>query len=599
MPALTHPLPEVSVADAEEILLTHWKLRGQVRVLPGERERNFHVYTGEGREFVLKVASPLESLAVIELQVEALSHIATTRADLPVPRIVPATDGSRLVSHPVKGEDHSARLLTWLPGRPLAEVSPHAPDLLREIGRSLGALTAALATFQHPAARRDLKWDLGAAGWIAGHVARLEEDGPRHRVERILDEYTSRLVPELARTRASVVHNDANDYNVLVTGTSDGGLALSGIIDYGDLLYSHPVCDLAIAIAYVMMGKPDPLSAATPLVAGYHESFPMSERELGLLFPLARTRLAVSVVNAALQAKAEPGNAYLQVSADGAARLLEQLDTVHPRLAEYRFRDACGLEPCPGSAAVARWLDANREHVAPLSGSPFGPGDVHVHDFSVTSGTIGSIEQWSDQRRFTQLVNEELASVGARVGIGRYDEVRALYTTDLFRVEGNDGPEWRTVHLGIDVGAAPGAAIHAPIDGIVHSLRDNDAAGDYGPTVILEHAATHERPVFWTLYGHLNRETLTRVQPGQSIRAGDAIGWLGDVSVNGGWWPHVHVQVICDLFDRSGDFQGVARPVERTVMLSVSPDPSPLLGLDASGRASRAADVSELRQRRT
>ena len=615
MPALTHPLPRISATDAQDILATHWGLGGTLRPLPGERERNFHVYTGDGHEFVLKVASPLEAAATIELQVAALDFLADHLPSAPVPRVVPARDGSRVVPHDVGGEGHTARLLTWLPGRPLAEVSPHTPALLQNVGESLGSVAQALSAFEHPAARRAIKWDLAGAGWIADHLDRVRDDTQRARVERVIDIFTREVRPTLETTRRSVVHNDANDYNILVNrveptstrraedgagATSSGidALAPSGLIDFGDLLYSHPACDLAIALAYAMMGKPDPISAACHVTAGYHRAYPLTETEIGLLYPLARTRLVVSLVNSALQADSVPDNEYLQISADGVARLLEQLDSAPAKLVEYRLRDACGFDPCPTSPPVARWLESNRDSFAPLLGAKLQTHEVHFHDFSVSSTTIGSIDDWRDQHRFSNVVEAELAEAGSRVGIGRYDEVRAIYTTDLFRIEGNDGPEWRTVHIGIDVGAPAGTAIHAPIDAVVHSLRNNDAAGDYGPTVVLEHPATSEHPAFWSLYGHLNHDTLQRLKVGQALKAGDIVGWLGDVSVNGGWWPHVHVQVICDLLGRSGDFQGVARPNERNVMLSLSPDPTPLLGLPASARASRTDGTAALIERR-
>ena len=593
MPVLTHPLPDVSAADAQKMLATHWNLTGTVDSLPGERERNFHVYAAGGLEFVLKVASPLEDAAAIEFQVAALEHLARVAPGAPVPRVVPSTEGNRIVA---VGE-LTARLLTWLPGRPMAVVAPHSPEMLRALGRSLGSVTSGLTSFEHRAARRSLKWDLAAAGWIADYLDRVVDRVLRNRIERVLAEFREHVLPALGGLRSSVVHNDANDHNVLVHVTADGALEPSGIIDFGDLLYSHPACDLAIATAYAMMGKPDPITAAAHVVSGYHEAYPLTGEELALLFPLARTRLAVSLVNSALQADVSPDNDYLQVSADGAARLLEQLDAIHPRMAEYRFRDACGLTPCPISDSVTSWMTDNRHRFAPLLGSVLMSDDVYVHDFSVASLRIGSLDEWRDQRRFSELVDQELASTGARAGIGRYDEVRAIYTTDLFRVEGNDGPEWRTVHVGIDVGAPPGTAIHAPLDGTIHSLRDNDAPGDYGPTVVLEHRS-NDHPTFWTLYGHLSRESLSQLAVGQRLAAGDQLARLGDVTENGGWWPHVHVQVICDLLGRSGDFQGVARPNEHAVMLSVSPDPSPLLGLGETARAPRPAAMPALLERR-
>src|SRR5688500_2814874 len=216
MPVLTHPMPAVSEADAKEILAAHWKQLDSVRPLPGERERNFHVYTAEGAEFVLKVASPLEDAAAIELQVEALEHLARVAPRVPVPRVVAAADGRRIVPHMAGGEACNARLLTWLPGRPLAKVSPHPPALLHGIGQSLDAITAALSTFEHRAARRALKWDLAEAGWIADHLDRVTDAGQRTRIERVLAEFSTHVRPALDATRTSVVHNDANDYNILV-----------------------------------------------------------------------------------------------------------------------------------------------------------------------------------------------------------------------------------------------------------------------------------------------------------------------------------------------------------------------------------------------
>lgn len=595
---LLHRVPDISVAEAERLLAVHWGLHGvTLEPLPGERDRNLRVYTASGPEFVLKVAAAGEDAAV-HLQDAAMAHVATDAAAPPIPRSAPTLDGRRIVQAAIGGTPHLVRLFHWLPGRPLATVTPHSPSLLRDIGHSLGRLAAALAGFDHPGARRPLKWDLAASGWILEQAHRVADPELRRLVGRIGEDFTARVGPALASTRRGVVHNDANDWNILVDVNPDGLLSVSGILDFGDLLYSHPACDLAIAIAYLMMGKPDPLAAAAHVVAGYHEAFPLTEAEIALLFLLARVRLAVSITNSAIQAEAEPGNEYLQVSSAGARALVEQLDRLHPRFAEYCFRDACSLVPCEPGRAVGEWLARHRTGFAPLLGAPLAMRDVQVHDLSVTSTTIGTIDEWRDQRRFSRLVEDEIRAAGARIGVGRYDEVRAIYTTDLFRLEGNDGPEWRTVHLGIDVGAAPGTAIHAPLAGTVHSLHDNDAPGDYGPTIILEHPASDGRPVFFTLYGHLSRESLNRLSVGDRVPAGDLLGWLGDVSVNGGWWPHVHVQVLADLLDRTGDFPGVARPAEREVMLSVCPDPSPLLGLDERGRAPRAGSIASLVERR-
>ena len=56
------------------------------------------------------------------------------------------------------------------------------------------------------------------------------------------------------RCRARAIHGDLNDYNVLVGGDGDvesRDQRVTGIVDFGDMVHSYRVGDLAIAIAYV------------------------------------------------------------------------------------------------------------------------------------------------------------------------------------------------------------------------------------------------------------------------------------------------------------------------------------------------------------
>ena len=159
---------------------------------------------------------------------------------------------------------------------------------------------------------------------------------------------------------------------------------------------------------------------------------------------------------------------------------------------------------------------------------------------------------------------------------GGYGEDRAIYDSPVFTGDG----EPRTVHLGLDIFAPAGTEVFAPLAGRVHSFRDNANPLDYGPTVILEHQPVPSL-VFYTLYGHLNRDSLEGLERGKPIRAGERVGRLGEKSENGGWPPHLHVQVMLDLMGYDGDFPGVARRSERRRWLDNCPDPGPLLGMTA------------------
>ncbi|HSA57409.1 MAG TPA: aminotransferase class III-fold pyridoxal phosphate-dependent enzyme [Gemmatimonadaceae bacterium] len=597
---LRFEVPNITADDAARALSEHWGVKGSLSPLPGERDRNFLVRTADGNRFVLKFANAGDDRALLELQNAALAHVAARGCRVPIPQVVPSQDGEPIVALPVEGTTWLVRLLTWVPGEPLAEWRPHAPALLADLGQSLGDLNRALEGFRHPAGGRSLKWDLAKASWIREHLPRIAAPETRAAAREILDRFEREAAPVLPVLRRGIRHNDANDHNVLVLADTDGTPKVSGLVDFGDLLETPVACDLAIALAYAMLDKPDPVTAAVHVVRGFHAVFPLEERELTVLPLLVRTRLAVSVTNAALQRDVAPDHAhgaYLQISEAGASRLLEQLRELPDRFIEYRWRDACGLPPCPASAAVSAWIDAHPGTFTPVIDPPPVASDVHVLDLDVASTELGTVDVWRDTAKFTRHVFDFLIEQDVSAGVGRYDEVRPIYTTDLFRVAGNDGPEWRTVHTAIDLFQPAGAPIFAPLGGRVHSVRDNDNPGDYGPTVILEHHVA-EGLTFWTLYGHLSRATLSHLGPGDELQAGDRVGWLGSEAENGGWAPHLHFQIICDLLDRTGDFPGVARPAEREVWLSLSPDPSAMLGLPPSARAPRAPSVAALRERR-
>ena len=150
-------------------------------------------------------------------------------------------------------------------------------------------------------------------------------------------------------------------------------------------------------------------------------------------------------------------------------------------------------------------------------------------------------------------------------------------------------PERRTVHMGHDIFAEPGAEVRAPLSGKVVSVKDNADRLDYGPTVILEHETPHG-PV-WTLYGHLERASVAALSEGDAVAAGDVIARVGPYPENGDWPPHLHFQIMTDLLGHLGDFPGVAAPREVDVWGSFVPDPNLLLRIPLETTWSAPADL--------
>jgi len=578
MPAIIFELPsftsDQAVAAAERL----YGFSAVAERLPSERDQNFLLRAADGNRFVFKISNGAEETQALDLQNQALGHVARHAPDLALPRVCPSLSG-RLIETLTddRGRPHQVRLLTWVTGTVLAAVTPHLPDLVYSLGRYLGRLDRALESFDHPAADRDLKWDPRKASWIGDHVRHVADPARRELLMRVAawaGNEIERLAPSL---RVGVIYNDANDYNVLVAGGDPYDCRVVSVVDFGDMLRTWTVNEVAVACAYALLDKPDPLSTCASVVAGYHDARRLAEAEIDAIFPLVCSRLAVSAVNSAVQQRAEPGNRYLVISERPAWDALARLSTINPSLAHATFRAACGLEACPATPRVVSWLRESASVIGPVLDPDPRSAATIVLDFSVGSAEAGTPRLWADVEAFSGDLFGRMASCGATIGIGRYSEVRAFYSSDIFSTPGNDGPEWRTVHLGADLFVQAGTPVLAPLDGIVRSVADNGGEGNYGPTVILEHRAGARGDAFWTLYGHLGRASVKSLREGQRVTRGARIAAVGTPSENGGWPPHLHFQIITDLLGQHGDFPGVARPSERRVWLSLSPDPDLIL----------------------
>jgi 4-aminobutyrate aminotransferase-like enzyme/Ser/Thr protein kinase RdoA (MazF antagonist) len=582
----SQPRPDFSTTEASKLAFDFYGLTGPVTELTSERDQNFHIAADTEEQFVLKIAAASERKETLEFQNAVMMHLGAHTLSGFIPQLLRTKKGDEIGTATHRNTQYFVRLLTYHKGELLSEVAPQSPELLRSLGRFLGEIDCALERFTHTASRRDLKWDLQASLWIklyTEHITGLER---RALVDDIIREFESKVVPIADRLRTSVVHNDANDYNVLVRNDGASGMKVTGIIDFGDMLHTYTASEVAVAAAYAMLDKNDPLAAACSIVEGYNEMFPLEELELEILYTLIRMRLAVSVTNSALQQRLHPDNQYLLVSERPAWDLLEKLQHVDARLPYYQFRNACKLEPFPQSAAVAAWLQQNAAEIAPVVDLDFRnvsrpdskntePGLI-VFDLSIGSSQFSDPDELADTNAFTAKIFSLMKSAGARVGIGRYDEPRLLYTSDVFRTAGG---ERRTIHIGMDLFMKAGSPVFAPLDGVIHTFANNAASLDYGPTIILEHSGDEGQLRFFTLYGHLSEDSLEGLQQRKTIRRGDRIASIGNPPTNGGWPPHLHFQIICDLLGKIGDFPGVAPASQREVWLSICPHPNLILGI--------------------
>ena len=574
--------PQLTIIQAEHLMFDRFGMSCKASVLPSDRDQNFRLDLGDGKKAVLKISNSNEDPLFLDCQKTVLSRLSL--AGLPVPSVLEEATVE------IEGITHQLRIVSWLPGSPLGLAKPIDSGLETSVGSLLGSMDRELDGFQHSGAPIDFVWDLSnAVPTIEDRSHLLSEEG-RDLVESVLKLYQAEVVSRWSLFPKAVIHNDANDFNLLVGPAKISGHDLAGLLDFGDIVFSARICNAAVAAAYLALHRDDPVEAMCNVLKGYHAKIEVTEPEVAAFFALVSARLAVSVCMSAAQSAAEPDNDYLSISEQDAWKCLRKLKNVHSRLAHYRLRGALGWNPVPWENQFKTWLVGQKGTFKDVIRPAVAGIPPIVFDFSVESLEFDQLAL-----SVPGLAAESIwARVGDAVGIGRWNEVRLAYRGPQYETVSG---ERRTVHLGVDLFRPAGTPVFAPLDGVVHSFCAQPDPFDYGGCVVMEHHPANG-PVFWTLYGHLSHKSVVSIEIGQKIKAGEAFADLGPFEENGGWVPHLHFQILLDLLDLEGTYPGVAAATVRKVWSSLSPSPKMLLGLPSATETPSSVPVSELLDRR-
>ncbi|MGI9628691.1 MAG: aminotransferase class III-fold pyridoxal phosphate-dependent enzyme [Longimicrobiales bacterium] len=608
-------MTERLLASAELIAREAFGLEGEVTPLAGELDLNF-LLTGTNSRHVLKL-SPANRAPVLDLSTSCLAHLEQHTLPFELPRALKVVGRDEGPGNPfvagteLEGVDYVAAALSYVPGSPAAGLNHRPPELLAELGSALAELDQALESFDHPSLTRAFPWRLDTGTEVVSEHLPVLQEADRYLVERVTDRVRVWLDCVATDLPTAVIHNDANDYNVMVNTVRRGGArgtALSGLIDFGDVVNGWRVAEPAVAAAYLAMGLQDPVEATGRIAGGYAKRTPLNQAECAALLPLVALRLCISISVQARQIQAQPDNAYLAVSQEPARKLLTLLDGLDWHTAECRIRAACGHSATSSSSHVVEWIAANPAELSSIVEPGLLAHPVQI-DLSVESTTLPHPEDVPNGPALDAWVADVVTEARATVGIGRYGEARLLYADPAFEEEADPVSEARTIHMGLDLFLPEGTPVHAPLSGEVVGVIDNAGNLDYGPTVLLRHQPSGA-PTFYTLYGHLDEGTLEHLNPGDSVQGGDVIGWLGGRPVNGGWTPHLHVQIVTEnegsppsSRERLLSFAGVARPSVFLTWETLCPNPAGLcgslpgiLGQTATSRA-RSANLLARRTR--
>ena len=314
-------------------LLKHYHLEPtEIKQLEGYGSLNYYIKDKDNNHYVLKHYTNSSELALIQAESEILSIISGK-----LPFEIPAISSGKQTSVHQYANKSFSRLLPYIKGSLLSKVK-HSPRLLYNFGKSIAELDISLEGIRNAEIEsRKFVWDLQYCLLNRPKIKYITDTSKAKLVEYFFDQFEHFVLPELANLRYSIIHNDLNDYNIL----TDGNI-ITGVIDFGDITYAPLVNEIAIALAYIMMGKEKPFEAANQVIRGYQTLYPLNEEELKLLYYLIPARICTSVCNSAeFKAKGEDTE-YILVNEKPAWTLLEKWISYNPLMVKNSFLKAAG-----------------------------------------------------------------------------------------------------------------------------------------------------------------------------------------------------------------------------------------------------------------
>lgn len=347
-----------SEADIQQLAIEHYGLSATVKALDGYDELNFILTDEKNQKYILKLSDENQPYPFLEAQVKIIQHL----------RKSPLADNFQQFSINKKGEaltqiakdnkTYYIRILSFLEGSFWYEQPKKSNTALYNLGAFMGNMDKALQDFSHPAMHRHYTWDISRASDANEKLKYITNHERRRIAGYFLLQFDTEVLPQIHQLRHAYIHNDANDCNVMARDEKT-----TGLIDFGDMVYSALINNLAIACTYAILEYDDPLTAASFIVKGYHEAYPLKTEELDLLYYLIAGRLCISVTQSAYNASLNSDNIHHFITEKPAWELLYKLIKINPIKAQDTFRKVCGFDGVINDSDYSDLLELRQKNV--------------------------------------------------------------------------------------------------------------------------------------------------------------------------------------------------------------------------------------------
>jgi 4-aminobutyrate aminotransferase-like enzyme/Ser/Thr protein kinase RdoA (MazF antagonist) len=455
------PGPQVTEAQAEQIVAEHYGLVARAKLLGSNQDCNFIVHDGNDEILgVLKIANPAFNATELEAQDAAADLIADTEPSLRIAVPLPNVAGEKCttITGLLAGTAY-VRLLRYLPGGTLYDSGYLPPATVAKLGEMAGRASRALAGFDHPGMDRALQWDLRyGADVVAQLCSHVRDPERRDRAAAASAAAWARIAPLADILPRQATHLDLTDANAVVSRGADGAVYPDGVIDFGDLSHTWAVSELAITVSSVL-GHPgsDPTSIL-PGVRAFHAIRPLSVEEAEALWPMLVLRTAVLIVSGAQQAALDPDNAYVTEQTGGEIRMFEQATSLPIDVMTALIKEELGLADARDAVAVDTALINGLDPAKVVTLDLSSQSDAYDSAF-VPGGWLRS----DIENEFTRAAIDD----GAALVVTRFGEPRLSRAKPLSQ----DSPD--VVATGISLWPAADTQAVSPWDGEVVDRTDD------------------------------------------------------------------------------------------------------------------------------
>ncbi len=324
------------------LIQRHFSLQGKLFPLPSYCDLNKRLETSDGKKFVVKIAIANGNLKQIVFENQVINHLLQSRlVDISVPELLQDRHLNEDIIHITddNGQACTLRVMTYLSGELWTKVQSPCTQMITSLGSALGQLDLALSELDSAAGHRFLVWDIKHSLAIVDEKSvAISQNEERQLIQRISTEYEASVVPFYASLPQQIIHNDANDYNIFVNPLEQ---RVTGIIDFGDMVHSFRIAELAIAAAYTLTHVDDWFVGLKQLTLAYHQENPLASVELQVLLNMIEMRLAVSLCMSSYEYQQNPENEYLLISQKQVRETLNKISAIDKTSARLALQLLC------------------------------------------------------------------------------------------------------------------------------------------------------------------------------------------------------------------------------------------------------------------